>query len=383
MSDGRRPLTDPVADLLQDPVDAARVDRWWHEVTRRRLAARRRPPAGIALAVVLVSALGGYIAARLLPSDAPAPSSAPLALASGAPLTVEPIRAEGQQHSLRFEDGSSLRVEPGGVVTPVVNDGRDVVLLLDRGQIDLDLASTEGRRWSLECGLAQIDLIGARITVQRHAQQVTVSLVRGVALVRSARLPEGVRRVVAPDRIELTAPVPITPAQGVAPAAQETAVVAPPAPVRATATAASQRPPLSPPSGRDRASAEVATGSGSLSAVLKQVDRLRSEGDHDAAASLLREGLAAHPGDPLAALAGLSLGRVELERGQPVEGARAIEQALRDGLPLALQEDAMLQIAQAYETAGDRASSEIWRRTVRARFPQGSRLDPRDTPEGP
>ena len=96
-------LPDPIASALEQPIETARVQGWWSEVSRRRLL-RERPrrwPWIVATGVTTV--------ALLLALTRRAPEAQPIALEKGQALpTSEPLLGGASGRRLVLDDRSTI-----------------------------------------------------------------------------------------------------------------------------------------------------------------------------------------------------------------------------------------------------------------------------------
>src|SRR5262249_38807117 len=82
-----------------------------------------------------------------------------------------------------------------------------------------------------------------------------------------------------------------------------------------------------------------------------------------------------HVGDPRAALAAFTLGKLELDTlGQPARAAQLFTRALSLGLGASLVEDARARIVEAYARAGDSAAASSAAVAYEQQFPAGRHL---------
>ena len=119
----------------------------------------------------------------------------------------------------------------------------------------------------------------------------------------------------------------------------------------------------------------VPTDVPSAAALEAQADDARSAGDNGQAAAALERLVALHPRDPRVPGALFTLGRVERARGMVGASARAFERcfAVAPGGPLA--QDAIIEAAQAWSSAGnDDAARQDATKYLR-RWPQGAAAD--------
>ena len=102
-------------------------------------------------------------------------------------------------------------------------------------------------------------------------------------------------------------------------------------------------------------------------------DVARLSGHPERARAPLLRLLELYPRDARATLAAATLGRIELDLGQPASAARAFERALALGAPLALEEDLRARLVESWTRAGDRQAARAAGENYRQRFPDGRR----------
>ncbi|MCC7381504.1 MAG: FecR domain-containing protein [Deltaproteobacteria bacterium] len=383
MSERRPPLADPIVRALKEPFEEAEVDRWWSDVLGRRLVRRRHPTLGWAIAGLLAVALSATVLLDRAHDHAPV---AGLVLADRTTLPGLPLRTEEAGRHLVLEDGTRLSLDPRTALSPLLANEHQVLLLLDRGRLEVDAPADSARAWTLEAGLARVEAFGAHVRLWREGGGVRIEVVRGVALVQSALLPELVRRLAASEHLELgpVAPAPPTPAPLTQ--APPTLAPAPTAPSLSSDAALVSTPPRGA-HGANQATPDPevppTVETEDISVLLSRADALRADGHVEEAVSLLERAIADHTEDASSALAAFTLARIELDRDRPVAAARALEIALGRGLPVALEEDAIARLVEAHQRSHDATSAEIWRRTYRARFPGGTKLEALGAGGGP
>lgn len=314
----------PLHRQLESSADEVRISRMWSRISARR----ERPPlprraAPVAIGVSLAAAAAALL--LMLPRETPPSDDAPLALASGA--EVPAVEAADAPRALRFEDGSEIRLSTGARLEPFQNDAARFGVLLTRGRARFSVTPGGPRRWVVEAGLATVEVVGTVFTVDRTGDALRVEVERGVVLVRGERVPDRVARLTAGEALSVTA-APEAPAPAAAaPEATAPEAAAPEAPAeearpaRVRAPAPDRSPPSEPP-----AEADVA-------ALMASADAARARGDARAAASLYRR-VSQRRGDPRAAIAAYTLGRLEMdELRRPARARAAFTRALALGLP--------------------------------------------------
>jgi transmembrane sensor len=252
------------------------------------------------------------------------------------------------------------------------------VLFLQSGRALFDVQHGGPRRWSIEAGLATVEVTGTRFTVQRSTTSVVVEVERGVVLVRGERVTDRVQRLGAGERLQIDQeqrPAEIPPA-----AAPEAA----PAPASSRSNRGAGET-----SWRELArtgqfvEAYETLGTGGVAArskaadveqLLALADVARFSGHPADAIEPLRRVVAERPGDAQAAIAAMTLGRVHLDSlGDAGSAARDFRDAIALGLPRALLEDAHLRLIEALAKSGDRGAAHRAWEAYKQQFPSSSR----------
>jgi len=346
-------LRAPVREQLETRLDENAIQRVWLGVERRRAGRvfNRRAGATAALAfaalglivVLIVVVFPGFNGRNRGPTPAPQ-SVGPLALRTGAPLSALGGQAP---ESSDLSDGSQIALEAGSVLEVLENSSRTFVSVLRRGQASFEVQPGGPRRWTIEAGVASVEVVGTGFSVMRRGDDVEVTVRHGVVLVRSELIRDRVQRLTAGQSLLIPAPRPASAAAAVSAAAPAAA-----APER---TFESQAPAPLP-----------------LQSLLEQADDQRRRGDVRGAEAALRRALAEHGSEPQAALTAFTLGKLLVDAGgRPAEGALAFERCLALSPPSALAEDALFRLADAEAKAGDLARAAVAARTYGERYPNG------------
>src|SRR5262249_13350397 len=83
-----------------------------------------------------------------------------------------------------------------------------VLLQQRRGSVLYDVRPGGPRRWTIECGLATVEVIGTAFRIDRTSLRVHVEVFRGVVLVRGERVPDRAARLTAGMSLDVTAAAP-------------------------------------------------------------------------------------------------------------------------------------------------------------------------------
>jgi transmembrane sensor len=379
----RLPL--PLRKVLSADVEVVTTHRVWQRISARR-SRRARVSQRLALAAAFVigaaaailfvmstrqGALEGYVATSVR-------EAGPLGLRGGA--TWAHVDSRVERRVIELDDGSRIELGPEARLTLLENTGHSVVTLLGAGRALFDIVPGGPRRWSIEAGLATVEVVGTRFSVARDKSGIEVEVEHGVVLVRGERVNERVQRLGAGDRLRIDQE----------PAAPES----PPARPSAPGELAPLRPDRAPRFSNEAAWRDMATRgdyddayksltpsgiaanakTADLEGLLALADVARLSGHPAEAVEPLERVLSEHRRDPRAALAAFTLGRLFLDSlGDAARAAKAFEQAMGLELPRALIEDAHLRLIEARARAGDkRGAHDAWVAYV-ARFPNSAR----------
>jgi transmembrane sensor len=352
-------LRTPLDQHLTEQVDEATIARVWSGVQRRRhgsrfgsrraISVRSWALAAAALALCSI-ALVLLVPRTRVSSPLDATASGPLFARTGRALNV-------LGGAVALTDGSQIELDPEARLEVLENTGKTFVSVLRRGRGRFAVQPGGPRRWTIEAGLATIEVIGTRFSVARAERGVEVEVEHGVVLVRSDWIRDRVQRLSAGQRLFIPAPSP----------SPSSAPLAPPPLNQASSSAAALSPaPLSP---------APLSPALPIEQLLEQADERRRRGDVPGAEAALRLALSAHGNEPRAALAAFTLGKLMLDAaGRPAEAAQAFSRCLALAPPAVLAEDALARLAEASAQAGDLAGARSTAQQYRQRYPNGRHL---------
>lgn len=367
----RLKLPDPLAAALPPGITSRaqprhRQARDWVVVTSRLETSQRRT----ALAKLAVPVFGGVcILAAIVAGPrpfipnptpgAPSPSPTPSAeavLPVARPPELRQVdgsefvrltghdapRAPGEHPRVSFEDGSTLTaLTSDTILETLAMTERDVTLRLASGAVDVTVAKGGVRKWTIEAGELSVEVVGTRFVVTRSLDRTSVSVAEGVVLVRSAKLEDGVKRLVAGTRVEVAT-------------AETTRRSAPP----------------------------------SFGALLSQADAARQAGDLRAAAVHLQQLVRTFPHDVRTGVAAFQLALVTQQLGASAsQVVAAFETALAKARGQSLRQDCYWRLVLALEHAGDAPQARQRAEQSLRDFPNGRyaaelrrRVSPPSTP---
>ncbi len=302
-------ITGPIGERLCDQVDRGAIDRVGSRLrssTGRSTAARIG--RGVLIATAAVVAMCWLDRSRLAPHDEPRAFEA-----GASPLEVT------------LADGSTIWLEPGTRLARVPSD-HGTRWAQERGEARYEIArQPAGSTFEIQAGALLVTVVGTEFTIARDPEAVRVAVDEGTVIVSGAPLLGEPARLHAGEVLAL-------PARAAPPPPQAVTVAAPsPAPPEPTPVIA----PAEPVARSARIDPRVQ---------LREADTLRAAGRTEDAIAVLervrRSRLAPHAG-----LAAFTLGRLYAEADRSAEAARAFEDAVALGIPVALELRAIERIA--------------------------------------
>jgi hypothetical protein len=342
----------PLRRLHAEP-DEGRVAALWQRIERSRARGLAVPahPRGpwdrklVGLAGVAAAA-GVWVGIAAAPTMFPDASRMPaLTLASGEPIPDRWVADAPRTY--RLSDGSELRLSAGAQLTLIANEMGVLELAQRRGRVAFDV-QRQGRRWLIDAGEAAVEVLGTRFQIERDDRGVRVGVRSGVVLVRSAQLPDGVRRLEGGQHLRVTAPEPRSVApQERAPRQARAMPWVPPRGVDSVPADAEQNAEPTPdgsPGADERGLESVSTA-----VLLRRADRARRAGRRGAAARLLQA--VVDRDDGRSAIAAFTLGKLRMPK-DPARAARDFRAAVRLGLAEPLRQLAYRRRVEALMAAG-------------------------------
>jgi transmembrane sensor len=338
-------LQGPLTDLLADPVEHTQLER-----LRRRVAASRRLPRERAwrvapFAAAALVAIAALIVWWVVP--VPSPSLGPLGRRDGAAL-----HAMDGARRVALDDGSVIELGEGTHIDVVENDAHHILLAQSDGRATYDIRPGGPRRWSIDAGVAMIDVLGTRFSIERHGDRVRVQVERGHVRVRALDV---LRTLGAGQSIEIggqRAPEPIAPPPQPSdtPSAQVPALRprAPDEPEWRELADSGQHPEAFAALG-ERGLLEQTRRASSVDDLFRLADTARLSGHPGLAVEPLTRLVDEHANDPRAGLAALTLGRIEIDSlHHPDRAIASLTRALELGVAPHLHEIALARLAEAY-----------------------------------
>jgi transmembrane sensor len=385
-------LDRPLSRSLREPLDQARIDRLWHRIReRRQRSPRHYALLAAAMSCAVLMALVWWRSSTSLPRADAAHHAQPVALeplrlsTGGALSSVEVARSDAAR-TLALSDGTHITLSSGSRLVPLASTGERFEIMVERGRARFEVQPQGGRRFTVQAGELSVEVVGTVFSVERGSDLVAVTVERG--RVRVTGLATGPRLLgpgeslshtlmnratdVTASAAVATTQLPSAHAMGVPAAAPSTTRASSSLDARWRAAVQAGDDPGAYSLLGDEGFARAVHAGDSAPILLELADVARGAGRPSKAALALRELLARFPHDERAALAALTLGRIELDAlSQPNRAQSSLRRALELGLPSALQEDALARLVQACARAGDRATAQATAAQYRARFPRG------------
>jgi transmembrane sensor len=338
-------LVGPLKSTLDEGYTEADLQRMWRGVQVR--SARRS--MGVSQGRWLVGGASLAVAAAVVvavfwPRH---PTVEPLPLVGGGlPALFE---SSGGERRYGLADGSAITLGPGARIEVLSNDGSSFSTVLRRGRATFDVHPGGPRRWTVEGGLATVEVVGTEFTLERGPDRLAVAVSRGVVLVRGERVPDRVQKLVGGSQLVVHGREAAAPSS---PQPVPSAVVTPSA-----APSANRGPPS--PSGSE------------LDRLMQRADRARRAGDPDTACALLEQAVREAGSDPRGSLAALTLARITMARA-PERAERALSAVLKAGAARGLEEDVLARLVEARARMGDASGARDLAGDYQQRFPNGA-----------
>jgi transmembrane sensor len=345
------PQREPLGSFLQQGASEEELQLIWRRIQRRRA---RKPPAWapLLLVVALLSSLVfvgikiWWPVARMEGALRDQTGRALLLVESSTPRTTT------------LSDGSRIEVWAGSALEVLENDGDAFVCALRRGRATFEVVPGGPRRWRVEVGAVTVEVVGTHFHVNRRDGSVAVEVQRGAVLVRGENVRDGVQKVQAGERLEVST------GQAVNLEAPRPSL---PAPVTSSEAPAAKS---SVGDGPGAASAEAPSTD-----LLILADRQRRRGDLEGAIQTLKLAVERGPDGTRGAMAAFTLGKLLLDGvGRPAEAQAAFRTCLNRSPPSAIAEDALTRLVEAQARSGAREAALATAREYQRRYPNGRRL---------
>jgi transmembrane sensor len=296
-------------------------------------------------------------------------------------------------HTLRLADGSHADLVGAHSELELVHNTKErVALRLVAGRAHFEVRHDPARSFVVEAGAQRVEVIGTSFDVERDAQSVAVSVMRGKVRVYG---PAGATDVSAGETKRFAVSAPTAQAEPAAAAQPEPETAAGEAEQESEAQAqveeaahARSRAKRSgaQPSWRsltqsgqyDAAFAAMLQTSGvddDPAALMDAADAARLSGHPQNAVQYLGRVVRDHGKSPVAPLAAFTLGRVYLDKlGQPDKAATAFERARALSPAGSLAQDALAREVEALSKGGNAQKAYLRAQEYLRQYPNGRRL---------
>lgn len=397
---------EPIGNLFQDTIDDDRVETIHKAINEGRRNEHRganqrqwRPIVVFASCSVAILLCLGLVFFWLNLSETSPSDDGSLSLSNGVELTS--IQTKATKQRIELSDRSVIEVDQQSALTVVENSANTIVLELAQGIAHFEITPGGPRTWTIDAGIASVEVLGTQFTVSRSPDEVEVTVQRGLVRVRSHRIEGGSLQLgpgqdiavrSAPNRIQEDLALQ-RPAQSVPDTEIEHPVEQPNQSPSATKTPPQAAVPVQTKTSwkqlaqkRQFSEAYAVLGSQgfqretssahSLEELLSLADVARYSGHHRDAVRPLERAIADYPGERRAAVAAFTLGRLEADiLNRQGKAVAAFRRCLELGPPRALQEDTYFRLAKAHAQRGEIAAARRAARQYIERFPNGRRTE--------
>jgi transmembrane sensor len=265
--------------------------------------------------------------------------------------------------SLSLSDGSRIELGENSELQVLDNDSTTFASALRRGRGTFEVKPGGGRRWRVEAGKIQVEVVGTHFVVERNARETVVRVLHGTVLVRGEPVPDGVQKLGAGQELRIS--------NGVL-AVSGTAANAP----AASVAAAAPQPAVAAGLGSADSHAAVdPLASAARKNSLQLADEQRRHGDISGAIQTLRAVAGQSQSGSERSIAAFTLGKLLLDAtGQPAEAARAFRACLKLSPPASVAEAALARLVEAEARLGNSSAARALALDYERRYPSGRRL---------
>lgn len=310
---------------------------------RRATSRRRMTVAAAMVACATIAGVGSTVKATR--------EVAPVA-SQGAPApSVGPRQAGEVKMPLRFEDGTTIVLQPQTRADLHAVRAHGAELRLDEGVLDVSVVHTEESRWDVFAGPFDVHVTGTKFDArwEPKTQKLTIVMREGSVRVTGPCVDEP---LTAPNTKTFACDVAKPPASVAAPAADTTADPAP----------AEAPKPAPTPKNADDLEAKSAP------ALVTLADEARLGGDAARARRIYELVRRRFPASPEAARSAFLLGRMS-EQTAPNEAAQAYGEVMRGGGAYA--QEAHGRLMELEQRRGDTARARVLAVDYLVKFPNG------------
>lgn len=346
---------EPLRELLVGDASEDEIQSIWRGVQRRRARARAQKADGSPSAWRWAFVVVPLLLALVLPVWwwSERADTGELRDAAGHDLNVMGGRLPS---ALALSDGSRIELGPNSELQVLDNDGALFTTALRRGRGSFEVKPGGPRRWRIEAGKVQIEVVGTRFEVERSGRTTFVRVQHGTVLVRGESVPDGVQKLGAGEQIEVNSRA-----------------------VAANAPSAPAEVPLPNPSASAAAAPAFAAveppASNAKRESLALADDQRRRGDIRGAIQTLRAVVSGPSSASERSIAAFTLGKLQLDAASsPAEAARAFRTCLKLSPPASVAEDALARLVEAEARIGNTASARGLALEYGRRYPSGRRL---------
>ncbi len=282
------------------------------------------------------------------------------------------LETAGDSLTVDYSDGSRLELAARTRLEVLAGDSHSAAVRLKRGSVVCDLASLQGRQFSVFAEGVEVRVTGTRFTVNLNTEtkQIEVSVQRGSVMVVWPEGSTSNRRLTAGEHWSIER----RQLQSVSAASAAERAPAPAAPSvdASPETAASNTREATEERNPNEVPSPAAVEAPSARALLDQGNAARRAGDARGAARAYQNLLSKFPSDPRAGLAAFELGRLRMGSLSDIPGAvRAFQSAAALSPGSAIREDAMAHLVEAYAISGQSAQCQSARDAYLKNYPKG------------
>ncbi|MBN2803784.1 MAG: FecR domain-containing protein [Deltaproteobacteria bacterium] len=185
-----------IKQALSGPLPEARKNKLWQEIEVRRdpvvIYAGKIRNMRILMASVLILLFVGISSVIMWNKKA-----GPLLISDGESLPAK--YAASSDVNVDFSDDSNLKIKKGALLEVLDNSATSMRFSLRTGRVDFNITPGGPRKWIIDCGELQVEVVGTKFSIFRRKNSIDVQVLRGAVLVKSQLVTDGVQRLNAGD----------------------------------------------------------------------------------------------------------------------------------------------------------------------------------------
>jgi transmembrane sensor len=204
-------LPHPIVHALREPFTDASLAHLWPSIERRRVRDRWTSRLLIASGALAIASVAVVFSTRsnIANHTTVALAHGPLRVETGA--MFEGAVTSGNSRVVTFTDRSHIALSPDTQIVAGNNSDTVFDTTLTTGRAQFDVTPHGPRRWTIQCGLATVTVVGTSFTLDRTSERLHVEVAHGRVLVKGDRVSGGSRMLTDGESMDVFATTPTSP----------------------------------------------------------------------------------------------------------------------------------------------------------------------------